>query len=172
MALRNPALDWDQLLDGGTYTLNLDDIGWQRGLNDLRAKIHYEADKRRAVAHTHKVDAVTLEFYAVGARIKLPLPSTGCNCGGGRRGPHVITCPVLKTWPTPLLPSDHPDHVPPPGRATRPATQPAARPAPRDHTPTPTNQALEPDEALLGPCTCGLAPACQPDCARFLDAAV
>lgn len=163
MAKRNPQLDWDRLLDGGTYTLNLDDIGWERGLNDLRAKIHYEADRRRGVAHTHKVDAVTLEFYAVGARIVVR-STANCTCGGGSKGPHVITCAALKDWPTPLLDEDHPDFVPLSGR------QPT--PAPQDHTPTPTNQALEPDEALLGPCTCGLAPACQPDCARFLDAAV
>lgn len=76
MALRNPQLNWDTLLDGGTYTLNLDDIGWQRGLNDLRAKIHYEADRRRGVAHTHKVDAVTLEFHCIGARINRPDPGS------------------------------------------------------------------------------------------------
>jgi hypothetical protein len=74
MVGRNPRLNWDRLLDGHTYTLNLDDIGWQRGLNDLRAKVHYEADRRRGVATTHKVDAATLEFQAVGAN------TVGCTC--------------------------------------------------------------------------------------------
>lgn len=40
-------------------------------------------------------------------------------------------------------------------------------PAPQDQPPTPTVQALEPDdEALLGPCTCGQSPQCLPDCSR------
>lgn len=159
MAKKNPHLDWDKLLDGETHTLNLDVIGWERGLNDLRAKIHYEADKRRGVAYTHKVDAVTLEFHVEGART-IVRPTHNCNCGGGAKGPHVITCNALHDWPTPLLDEGHPDFVP-----NRPDF--AANHTSADNTPTPEPEPTEADlEALLGPCTCGQAPNCLPDCAR------
>lgn len=163
MAKRNPLLNWDELLDGKVHRLNLDDIGWERGLNDLRAKIHYEADRRRGIAHTHKIDAVTLEFYAEGARVVVR-STANCTCGGGSKGPHVITCRALRDWPTPLLDEDHPDFVPPTG--------PAPAPAPADNTPTPVSEpSAADDEALLGPCTCGQSPTCVPGCARLAAAA-
>jgi hypothetical protein len=166
---RNPKLDWNRFLDGGTYVLNLEDIGWERGLNDLRAKIHYEADKRRAVAHTRKIDALTLEFYVVNS-VKIIRPTHNCNCGGGAKGPHVITCAALHDWPTPGLDEDHPDYVPliaaPPSRrqASTPQPQQQQQPQTSDEDYEPLTP--EEEEALLGPCTCGQAPVCLPTCAR------
>ena len=141
MAGRNPQLNWDRLLDGGTYTLNLHAIGWQRGLNDLRAKVHYEADRRRGVAHTHKRDPWTLEISSEHCEVKrVPV---ACTCGTKPWEGHVITCAVIR----------------------RPDLKQAS--APQERPPTPNDQAVEPDdEALLGSCTCGQAPGCAPDCAR------
>ena len=49
------------------------------------------------------------------------------------------------------------------------ATRPAPRlNAPQEQPPTTVVEANEPDiEALLGPCSCGQAPTCAPDCSRF-----
>jgi hypothetical protein len=170
MANRNPQLNWERLLDGGTYTLKLDEIGWQRGLNDLRAKVHYEADRRRGIAHTHKKDAWTLEIWAEQCRVKLTAGT--CTCGTPPWEGHIITCakiqrPDLRQAPTP----------PPQWPTTRPALQQQEQPP----TPAPPQAPWEPDptsdedyepltpeeeEALLGPCTCGQAPVCLPTCAR------
>jgi hypothetical protein len=160
MAARNPQLNWDRLLDGGTYTLKLDDIGWQRGLNDLRAKVHYEADRRRGIAHTHKVDAWTLEIWAEQCRVKtVPEP---CTCGTDPWEGHVVSCAKIKR------PSLRQAAPPAPAEVADPwESLTFAGPAPQDQPPTPTSEPFEADdEALLGPCTCGQAPQCQPDCAR------
>jgi hypothetical protein len=176
-ARRNPQLNWDRLLDGDTYTLSLNDVGWERGLNDLRAKVHYEADRRRGIAHTHKIDAWTLEIWSEQCRVKtVPSP---CTCGTKPWEGHVITCakirrPDLRQAARPAPTADH--FAPGPGQDT-------ASLAPADNTPTTYDQADEPtadryapdlapadafadDEALLGPCTCGQSPRCLPNCAR------
>ena len=149
MAQRNPRLNWDRLLDGGTYVLDLDRIGWARGLSDLRAKVHYEVDRRRGIAHTHKIDATTLEISAEYARVTLP--PVPCTCKAKPWELHVITCAIVKAMPTRKLAPDHPDFVP----------------APQEQPPTTAVHADElDDEALLGPCTCGQSPQCLPTCAR------
>jgi hypothetical protein len=153
MRRRNPQLNWDRLLDGSTYTLTLDEIGWETSLNDLRAKAHYEADKRRGIVITHKIDALTLEVQGKGVRSKPVLP---CSCGTPPWDGHVITCTALGANATPVIGRPRP-----------------ARPAPQEQPPTMTvepdaSQLTEADmEALLGPCSCGQSPICQPSCSRF-----
>jgi hypothetical protein len=166
MTDRNPQLNWERLLDGGKYTLQLDEIGWQRGLNDLRAKVHYEADRRLGIAHTHKVDAWTLEIWAEQCRVKLTAGT--CTCGTQPWEGHIISCakikrPDLQQAPAPTRPAPQPW----PQFASNTAGQPPAAeelaPTSEDYEPlTP-----EEEEALLGPCTCGQSPKCLPTCARF-----
>lgn len=152
MAPRNPQLNWDQLLDGGIYVLDLDEIGWPRGLNDLRAKVHYEADRRRGIAHTHKINGSMLEIQAEGARIQRRAQGT-CSCDAKPHQFHQITCASFGEHAAAIIGGPHYS-----GRS---------QPAPQEQPPTPTVEAIEPDdEALLGPCTCGQAPLCLPTCAR------
>lgn len=166
MADRNPQLNWERLLDGNTYTLKLTDIGWKRGLNDLRAKVHYEADRRLGIAHTHKVDAWTLEFWAEHCQVKLAAGT--CTCGTQPWEGHIITCakikrPDLQQAPAPVRPIPEPW---PQFATTANAGQPPAALSPaaeEDYEPL----TQEEEDALLGPCTCGQSPTCLPSCARF-----
>lgn len=160
MKRRNPTLNWDRLLDGSTYELNLVDIDWETSLNDLRAKAHYEADKRRGVAVTHKVDSLTLEVRGSGVKSKPALP---CSCGAQVWEQHVITCTSLGRNAATAI------------GGPRPAQQAPQRPAPTHQEQPPTMAVQQPaeelsaedEEALLGPCTCGKSPYCLPSCARF-----
>lgn len=189
---QNPWLDWERLLDGATYTLDLDAIGWQGSLNDLRAKVHYEADRRKGIAHTTKINHRKLRFYGEGTYV-LVNPSP-CTCQAPPQGPHTLGCRKFQTMPTPLLPESHPDFVATPDPVMTPAAPKGQQPAPTPVEPQPEGQAptttvdryapdlehspsarasedneLTPDEnfdQLLGPCTCGQAPRCLPSCAR------
>lgn len=155
MKARNPKLNWDRLLDGAVYTLTLDEIDWQTSLNDLRAKAHYEADKRRGIAVTHKVDALTLEIQGQGIRSE---PAPPCSCGTKPWDGHLITCTALGTNATRVI-----------GRFLPVPTPTPAHPAAQEQPPTTdvAAQLTEADlEALLGPCSCGQSPQCTPDCAR------
>lgn len=155
MGKRNPALNWDRLLDGGTYVLDIRQIGWQSSINDLRAKAHYEADKRIGRALTHKVSNWSLEVRGEVERGK-PQPSGPCSCGAPPHDFHVITCTSLGANATPVI-----------GRSA-----PGTTSTPQEQPPTMT---VEPEaeelsaadiEALLGPCSCGQAPICLPTCTR------
>jgi hypothetical protein len=71
-----------------------------------------------------------------------------CDCGAYPGRQHREHCTVVQVSPYPYKP--HPTALPP-----------------ADSTPPPTSEPTEADdEALLGPCTCGQAPTCQPDCFR------
>src|SRR5690349_2291201 len=159
----NPALNWDRLLDGGTYKLDLDEIGWNTSLNDLRAKVHYEADRRRAIAHTHKINASTLEIRGEGFT---PRNSGPCSCGAKVWDRHVITCSILGENAATMIGGPNAGIWRPQPAPTRPTL--VSQPAPQE----PAASTQEPDlteaeiEALLGPCTCGQEPICLPSCAR------
>jgi hypothetical protein len=153
-----PKLNWDRLLDGETYVLDLDQIGWPTGLADLRAKVHYEVDRRRGVAHTRKLAPSRLEIYAEGARVK-SLTSGPCNCGAPFWDFHRIVCSSLGDRAATLVGGGTYQE------AMRLKPRPAP-PAPQDQPPT-TEDPVEDPEALLGPCTCGQDPRCLPSCERF-----
>jgi hypothetical protein len=173
---RNPQLNWNQLLDGDTYTLNLVDIDWETSVNDLRAKAHYEADKRRGSVVTHKIDVETLELTGHGIASK----ATGrCTCGAKPWDFHVITCTSLGANAATVIGAARPQLQP----RTQPqqpwispapvsAGQPLAPPAAEEPAATSNEddwEPLTPEEelSLLGPCTCGQSPKCLPTCARF-----
>jgi len=160
MVKQNPQLDWERLLDGATYTLELGEIGWKGSLNDLRAKIHYEADRRHGIVHTTKISARKLQFY--GEDCMVIVNPGRCTCGAQPGLPHTLGCLMFQTMPTPKLPENHPDFVPtppavcspgsPPHRrhgipAPRPApvVEPAPDPAPAPTIPAPAWQTLDPN---------------------------
>lgn len=171
MTARGVQLNWDLLFDGRTHRLNLDEIKWPGGMSDLRAKVHYEVDRRRGVAHTHKVNPNVLEIWAEGARVYPP--EGPCDCGVEWFSAHYVTCSSLgergsvsigrprptSTWPAP-------QNQPPTPMAHVPMDlEPSAQ------APTDAGQLTEADlEALLGPCTCGQSPSCLPECARVVSA--
>lgn len=84
----NDAFDWDQLLNGEPHTVDLTD--YQGGINDFRARAYREADRRKRVVKTNKVDVVTVRVQATyGAGLH------GCTCNAppGRR--HMPICAVV-----------------------------------------------------------------------------
>jgi hypothetical protein len=109
-----------------------------------------------------------------------------CDCG---QGPitHPLTCslwgapkikprpPMFDSWGRPVAPATEnleravPPALDPWGRPMTPAPELPQEPI---LDPSPTSEDDEPltpeeEEALLGPCTCGQSPFCQPQCARF-----
>lgn len=156
--MRKPRLNWDRLLDGDTYVLDLDQIGWPTGLADLRAKVHYEVDRRRGVAHTKKLSPGRLEIYAEGARVS-SLTAGPCNCGAPFWDFHRIVCSSLGNRAATIVGGMTYEE------SMRP--RPLVRPAPQDQPPSTVEPPEDEAEALLGPCTCGQDPRCLPSCERF-----
>jgi len=134
--------------------LDLGEIGWKGSLNDLRAKIHYEADRRRGTAHTSKVNAWTLQFY--GEDCMVIVNPGRCTCGAQPGLPHTLGCLMFQTMPTPRLPKNHPDFVATPPAVRSPASPPHRRRVVRGDLPP----ALEPAPAL--------PPAPEPEPKRFV----
>lgn len=181
--IQNPKLNWDRLLDGGTYVLNLNVIGWQRGVTDLRAKVRYEADRRRGLVRTTKLSHLELQVQGQDCRVRPP--AGPCTCEAPFWDFHLVTCKIHGEDATAVIggppPSSRPsvqygwaphtqDSTAVPLAVVRaaPAAPGASLPAPVDQPPSDTDS--EPTEAeieaLLGPCTCGQSPSCTPQCSR------
>lgn len=131
---------WDLLLNGEKHLVDLDDIGWDGGIADFRATVHYQADKRRGTAKTRKFGPGIVEVQAFGCRSLEELQAAA-------RQRHAEEIKARREeFSTQFI---------------------QLNPTSADNTPTPESEPTEADiEALLGPCTCGQAPNCQPSCAR------
>lgn len=84
----NDAFDWDQLLNGEPHTVDLAD--YTGGINDFRALAYREADRRKRVVKTNKVDVVTVRVQAVSGA---GLHGCTCNVPPGRR--HMPNCAII-----------------------------------------------------------------------------
>lgn len=147
------SFNWDLLLDGEKHLVDLEAISWEGGVADFRATVHYQADKRRGQARTRKLGPLFLEVQAHGCT-----PLAQLQAAAAQRYKEQARRQA-NTW--------GPDPAPTVDRFAHDLLLNPADPAPQDQPPTPTVQALEPDdEALLGPCTCGQSPQCLPDCSR------
>jgi hypothetical protein len=175
MRRSKPRLNWDRLLDGNTYVLDLHEIEWPGSLNDLRSKAHYEADRRRGIATTRKLGVASLEVKGEG----MPRPPRDpCTCGAPVWDFHIITCrslganaatqiggPALHAG-APSYYGPTPGPLPTPRQTQAPSSSlPAPMPSPFADDPLP-ELTEEEEEELLGPCTCGQRPICLPSCAR------
>lgn len=141
---------WDKILDGGIYRVDVDSSGYNN-LGTLRAALYREAEARGRLVATHKaaVDALIIQAWGItGLPLHQPRLRGITNATAAPKLYTRLGSQPQGSWqPAPWLQ--------------------AAATAPQEPPPTPIDQAAEPDdEALLGPCTCGLAPACTPDCAR------
>lgn len=176
MTRQLPKQWWDVVLDGGVYRIDLATLPFTN-LTALRSAAYREAELRRRLVATHKAGIGSLVIQAwgtvelgvmsqpnlaVAADTAEPAPTVAagpgkrvrthvCDCGQGPFS-HPLTCSLWAGVPV---------SASPPPQVAAPSA-PAA-----DSTPPTQFQAEElDDEALLGPCTCGQAPACAPDCAR------
>lgn len=140
---------WDVLLDGEKHLVDLEAIGWDGGLADFRATVHYQADKRRGTAQTRKVGPALLEVQAFGCKSLEEL-----EAAAQQRYQEQLQAQRQRF-----------------AAAFAPQPQPAQQAPTFQEQPPTSDEDYEPltpeeEEALLGPCTCGQAPTCLPTCAR------
>jgi hypothetical protein len=132
---------WDRILDGGIYRVDVESSGYNT-LGTLRAAVYREAENRHRLVATHKASVDALLIQAWG------IPGLDEN-QPRLKGQRALPLSPL-SWRL--------------GRAEPPPPGPSPMPADGGNEPSL-------DDELLGPCTCGQAPACLPDCARVTGAA-
>lgn len=130
---------WDLLLDGERHLVDLEDIGWDGGLADFRATVHYQADKRRGQVKTRKFGPTILEVQAFGCQ-----PLEQLRAAAQQRYEAQT-------------------------QAQRQGFAAAFAPQAQPPSPDDDYEPLTPEEEdqLLGPCSCGQSPKCLPSCSRF-----
>lgn len=149
---------WDQVLDGSVWRIDVDSAGFDK-LSALRAATYREAEDRRRQVATHKLNPETLLIQAWGAS---GLPQSQPRLARA----NANVAPVLyrrlgqlpKAVPGIIVTAIEPT---PTAAAPTPDADPWEPAPPQDQPLTPTEE-----EALLGPCTCGQTPTCQPHCTR------
>lgn len=141
MAGQSAFFNWDQLLDGDPHTVDLDHYPAFEGGLNTVRALAYRIAEQRR--HT----VTTHKLDPTRLQIQAHGIRPPCSCGAHPGGRHQETCTTLK------------QHQPQP-----------APPTVGLHAGL--NEASgQGDDELLGPCTCGLAPTCLPDCARVGAAA-
>lgn len=150
--------NWDELMDGEPHVVDLDQVWFNGGVNELRAMAYREASRRRCTVKTNKLSATLLQIQAHGVRA-----ATTCTCGAPIGYKHRDNCAWLRSQYDQDAANFH--------AAVKAFIPP--EPAPQEQPPTMTVEAeaaqlTEADlEALLGPCSCGQSPTCAPTCSRF-----
>jgi len=153
--------NFDKFLNGDEHVIELN-IADDPGLMEaFRAKAHREAAKRLIAASVTKLSGNTFSVQAfnpwpVGHMLWVEGQKVLTALTGPVSPSPVDAAPVVR--PEPVDPWTDPDVVPGPGLGVVGQLPPAEPGVLAEVEPT--------DDELLGPCTCGQAPFCLPECAR------
>ena len=153
MAISLPRTWWDQLFDGKIYNVILRHTGYT-SLANFRAACYREADLRECLVATHKAGIGSVIVQAWGN------PDANMEMFSPRLREATLHALPAPEVPRPLLRSAQCTC----GHGPRRHLPSCALSSYLSPVPPPVDE--DTDEALLGPCTCGQAPACLPSCAR------